>query len=57
MRVSWGTPSAKSISAACTIVCQSDWLPMMMPTSGAASLAMAILPFLPGTGPLESATL
>src|SRR5882724_931152 len=34
MRASCGTPSASSVSAAWRKVAQSDWLPMMMPTSG-----------------------
>src|SRR5256885_9727184 len=34
MRVSWATPRASRVSAAWCMVVQSDWLPMMMPTSG-----------------------
>ncbi len=36
MRSSWATPSASSVSAACFIVAQSDWLPMMMAMGGEA---------------------
>src|SRR3954468_4289017 len=34
MRASNGTPSASSVSAACFMVAQSDWLPMIRPTAG-----------------------
>src|SRR6476646_4741300 len=34
MRASKGTPSASSVSAACFMVAQSDWLPMISPTAG-----------------------
>src|SRR5262245_9992481 len=45
MRASNGTPSACSVSAAWRMVAQSDWLPMIRPTSGrrlAVDLAMKI---------------
>ena len=41
-------PSRSSVSAACRIVSQSDWLPMMMPMSHRASVVMP-LPFRPGS--------
>src|ERR1044071_5338247 len=34
MRASKGTPSASRVSAACRMVAQSDWLPMIKPTAG-----------------------
>src|SRR5260221_3772620 len=37
-------PSRSRAWAACCIVSQSDWLPMMMPIAGAASV-ISILPF------------
>src|ERR1700689_383781 len=37
MRVSKGTPKASSVSAACFMVCQSDWLPMIIATDFAPS--------------------
>src|SRR5713226_7467279 len=39
MRRSWAMPSLSSVSAACRIVSQSDWLPMMMPTAASLSAA------------------
>src|SRR5207244_7268405 len=38
MRVSWLMLSRSRASEACSIVSQSDWLPMMMPTARLASL-------------------
>src|SRR5260370_612243 len=43
MRRSWAMPSLSSVSAACRIVSQSDWLPMMMPTAGCVSPIAASL--------------
>src|SRR5580704_8949063 len=37
MRASYGTPKASSVSAACFMVCQSDWLPMIIATYFAPS--------------------
>src|SRR4051812_36747456 len=37
MRHSWAIPNSDRISSAFDIVSQSDWLPMMTPTSGPAS--------------------
>src|ERR1700680_2111223 len=37
IRVSYGTPKASSVSAACFMVCQSDWLPMIIATDFAPS--------------------
>src|ERR1700730_15318076 len=37
MRASYGTPKASSVSAACFMVCQSDWLPMIIATAFAPS--------------------
>src|SRR5580692_2230628 len=37
MRASYGTPKASSVSAACFMVCQSDWLPMIIATDFAPS--------------------
>src|SRR6266404_2498086 len=45
MRASKGTPSASRVSAAWRMVVQSDWLPMIRPTSGrrlAEDLAMRL---------------
>src|SRR3546814_9711002 len=39
IRHSCGTPSAVKVSDACRMVAQSDWLPITMPTFGAAVCA------------------
>ena len=43
MRVSNGTPSASSVSAAWRMVSQSDWLPMMIPTRAVVSVMVFFL--------------
>ena len=50
MRVSWGTPSASRTSAACFMVPQSDWLPMMIPTKAVSAIRHSLQSHRPCVG-------
>src|SRR5690606_7036659 len=49
MRVSWATPSSARTSAVWRMVGQSDWLPIMIPTTGNAAFVAFVAP-LPACG-------
>ena len=51
IRAMKGTPSAASVSAACRMVAQSDWLPMMMATGAPSAVSVCTVVLVPDRAP------